>query len=1105
MMGMPGSKPSREAKRPGEVDAPTSKSTGIFVERQYNNSVGFNHGTISNYFIIKSDHENQTVDLAEALSSRLSRQGISDSTENELQTAQALFKSKHWIEAKVIFDKVLRDPNSALPTSERNRVRYNLAHAHFALAEFSDAAHHLQKLATILDNRNEGYEPAIADHRFWLGRCFYHLENYGQASEHFRTFLRTSEKRPVGEAGATKATDGRLWLGLTLDRLGEYESATEQLQTAFEIQNELAPDDLATLACRHHLANFLYKRKEYSEALQHFDGLFHAEQRLNGPEKTQSVMSRCMMAFCLAKLRRYEEAQPHLERVSDSMKLQTHTSSDQLRDRGLVHYWLGRITVDQMAKHNNSHFLPKAAGHLQIARQDISTAMAIDKTNDWLVEDMEDCKYYQARLMISRGDFADAEYTFRQLIKDDSVPSDAAGERQVGSRFGLAHVLYKQRRFEECRSILEEVVCPETPIEHCRHTGMDLAACLALLGETYLELRNPEKARDCFQHVVDVEPQFPSIAYAAAQNALATSMFDMGDFVGACKYSEAAYITKKTHFPPDQDISRGLLSWALCETSRFEEAEQYLHITFTTFPETGRRTPRSDLIQGNSRYYMGRILSHRQDWQGAVKQYKEALPLLGALDRIGMKRSQFHQCQYYMAISLFHTGEQTTQAAQMLERLLRDDLKTESDAIKTARLVSIPYWLGRVFLFQNKLKEAERWLWQCLDSLKAETALPAHPDISTGKVRYHYAHCLFLLDARGVENRVTDSVEAVRQTLNSDPKLGPTYDERLYHDCRLLLGRALHLKGEFDEACDYLRSSLAFLEDKHGCEDERTSYPSTILADCLCELGLTSEAHALVTQAANQHDTKRFGDAVIIKAIGRYWLGRRAYQAYQAGSGRGKAAEEYFTEALSLLAAWRGNPVRWNRIRLDSRHFLARIKLRRGQRDEAASMFQDLARKARESNEPNHAVDNEYYLGFTLSQQGKHSEALPVFQKILDANHPGRVVENVQSWCQFQLGDCLYNMEEFMAAKERFDLAAESPDTELRRKPRFRVGQSVYRVGRHEEAKEIFQSIVDIPDESTPQFLDDVRCWLGKALSKLEKLEVPLNTSEDSIDATCNE
>lgn len=1089
----PSREPSREGQRFGEADPPNS-STGIFVERQYNNSVGFNHGTISNYFIIKSDTDHRVVVLPGTDSSRNSRQGISDSTEDEIETARALYKSKHWIQSKIIFDKVLHNPDSRLPTKERNRVRYNLAHAHFALAEFSDAACHFQELVTIRDSMNEEYESAISDHRFWLGRCFYHLAKYEKASEQLHIFLRTYEKRTAGEAGATKATDGRLWLGLTLNRLGEYEDATEQLQTAFDIQNEVAPDDLATLACRHHLANFLYKRKEYLEAHQHFDGLFHAEKRLNGPERTQSVMSRCMMAFCLAKLRRYEEAQPHLERVSDHMGLQKCRTSDQLRDRGLVHYWLGRIAVE---RHNN---FQKAACRLQSARHDISTAMAKDKTNDWLVEDMEDCKYYQARLLVIRGDFADAEQTFRQIIDDSS---DAMGEREVGSRFGLASSLFKRREFEMAKSTLEEVVCPETPIEHCQHTGRDLAACLAQLGETYLELQNPEKARDCLQRVVHVEPKSPTIAYAGAQHALATAMFDLGDFVGACKYSEAAYITRKTHSPMNQDMSRSLLSWALCEASRFEEAEQHLHTTLTAFPDTGHRNPRSDLIHGNARYYMGRTLFHRQDWRGAVKHFEAALRPLGALDRIRNRRSQYHQCQYYMAVSLFQLRERTTQARQVFEKLLRDDPKSESAAITSSRLISMPYWLGRIFFFQNRLEEAEGWLSKCLDLLSSETTLPLHPDISTEKVRYHYAECLFALDKRGVDRRMTDSVEAVRQILDRVPKCGSKDDEKLYQNSRWLLGRGLYMKGEFGEACDYLKSSVTFLEEEYGYDDRSTSFARAILADCLCELQLDSEANPLLTWAANQPDTKAYSHAVVIKAIGQYWLGRLAYQAYQAGSK--EAGEEYFAAALSLLAEYKGKKVRWNRIRLDSQHFLARIKLRRGKRPEAASMFQDLAKKAHESDELSHAVDNEYYLGFTLSQQRRYREALPSFQKILDGNHPGRVVENARSWSQFQLGECLYHTEKFMDAKDKFELAAESPNTELRRKARFRLGQTIYRAGRHEEAKDIFRSIVDNPDQSTPQFLDDVRCWLGKTLSKLEKSEVSPLTSQVAIDSTCDE
>ncbi|KAF3765152.1 TPR-like protein [Cryphonectria parasitica EP155] len=1034
---------SRGTQRSSEPDRPSFRTS--YVERQYNNSVGFNNGTISNYFILSSDAAHR-VDLPGSSSP----QDSSDST--EIQTGQALYKSKHWYQSKVIFDKALHSPNSTLSERERNRVRYNLAHAHFALAEFSDATRHFQALVDTHDEKGEEYELAVSDSRFWLGRCFYHRGQYEKASQQFRIFLRTyKEERATSEADAIKATDGRLWLGLTFERLGEYEGATEQLQTAFDIQNEIAPDDLATLACRHHLANFFYKRKEFLRAHQHFHALFHAEERLNGPERGQAVMTRCMLAFCLAKLRRYDEAQPHLERVSDYMNAQPCRTSDQLRDKGLVCYWLGRIAVERMMKHKHRDFVPKATYLLQSARQDISAAIEKDKTNDWLVEDLGDCKHYQAHVMIIRGDFADAEQTFRETI-DDTV--QVTGERQIASRVGLARSFLEQRKFDEAKSTLEEAVCSTTPIEHCQHTGRDLAACLALLGETYLELEKPSKARDCLQTVVDAVPEMPSEPYTTAQHELAIAMFELRDFAGACKYFQAAYDIRRLQFPQRQDESRSWLAWALCEASRFQEAEPYLRTTLTALPEPPHRTRQLVFVHGKSRYYMGRVLYHQKDWRGAVKHFEDALPLLHAVHKL----------------SLFNLRQQTTKARQILEELLQINPEGEPAAITSPRLISIPYWLGRVFMFQHKPREAEEWFSKGLD-------------ISTQEVTYQYARCLFKLDSHGVD-RMGESIEAVQGVLDRLPQVCSKEDEELYEDSRWLLGRGFYLTGKFDEARDYLKSSITVLERRYGHDDRSTSFARAILADCLCELQLDSEADLLVTWAANQSDTKAYTDAVLIKAIGSYWLGRRAYKA---GRSKEKGAEAHFTAALNLLASYKVNKVRWNRIRFDSRHFLARIKLGHKQYSEAGDLFQELAIQAHEAGELAHAVDNQYYLGCSLSEQGRFDEAFPVFQKVLDGDHDGRLVENASWWSQFQLARCLSHMGKLMEAKDKFAYAAESPDPLLRPRARLRLGQTIFRLDDYEEARDIFQSILDQPDQATAQCISDARSWLARSLSKLEK------------------
>lgn len=97
------------------------------------------------------------------------------------------------------------------------------------------------------------------------------------------------------------------------------------MKIAFETRSQtLGSEHLDTLACQHHLANFLYKRKAFLKAQEQFDALLHAENRPSGAEKSEAVKTRCMLAFCLAKLERYDDAEPHLERVRGDERHRTH-------------------------------------------------------------------------------------------------------------------------------------------------------------------------------------------------------------------------------------------------------------------------------------------------------------------------------------------------------------------------------------------------------------------------------------------------------------------------------------------------------------------------------------------------------------------------------------------------------------------------------------------------------------------------------------------------------------------------------------------------------------------------------------------------------------
>jgi tetratricopeptide (TPR) repeat protein len=1032
----------------------------------YGSQVEYNYGTISNYFCHGSDGTHQC-DFP-IVSQPNNTQG---SLYSKIEKARGLYKSRRWTDAKILFYEVLHTQYPLPAATDRILIQYHLAHAHFALAEFFDAARQFQDVVDIHEERNENPDKGVRDSRYWLARSFYHLERYEEASTELQIFVLTSEESD--KLGAEQATTGRLWLGLTFERLKLYEDAKDQLKIAFDTRVRISgPQDLDTLACRHHLANFLYKQKSFLEAQEHFDALLQAEERLSGPEKAEAVQTRCMLAFCLAKLQRYDEAEPHLQRVLTRMDsiAPWHMTRAEVRDTGLVCYWLGRFNL----RKDQGHLMEEAGHQFQRALNCITDATAneedehintVNKSKNDLQEEFIDCRRCLAITMCHQGQFAGAEQTFRQVI--DALDGTNM-DKLIAGRFGLASSLIGQRKFTEAKSTLEEFVTAKTPIENSHHTGEDLSGCLHLLGVAYQELHRYQEARDCFQRVVDIVPDSPDLHHTRSQYWLGLTLFEMDEFESATKHFQKVYDISTQHLPSRlQYTSRFWLAWSMCEMGRFEEAEPHLRPTFTMFPSPEKEpVPGSDFILGRSHYYIGRIVSYQKDMKEAAKHYRIALPMLRR--NFGPDNPTYLQCRYHLAYSLFKLLEYGEARPIFVELM---NIESQHTIIQDLRLILAPYWLGRIAHLQKKPQDSAEYFAKCLEGLGSKTILPLHPTISVGNIQYHHAHCLYNI------GKLDECITKMSKTLDNVQE--PDIDSELLVLGRWLLGRCLYFTKKYSEASEYLRLTLTEYESKFGYDGPQTLLARVYLADSLCELQRYAEADPLLINTAAQQAASPGTEEGLIKAIGGYWLGRRSFDRGQV-----KEAEGHFNSTRTLLAANRSK--NWDHMRIDCRHFLARIQQRKGQYSEAENVFGELAKQQYESGELPHAVENQYWFGFCLYYQNKLIVAQPVLQKILDDNQEARFTKHLFPSCQFLIGHCLFRQQKIREAKHLFETALEYPakfPTKFR--TRFFLAQSNHRLGLYEEAKQNFQDLV-VSGHSDLEIVSSSRYWLGKTHFELQ-------------------
>jgi tetratricopeptide (TPR) repeat protein len=619
-MSVEASNPPTSKLPKGPEGSPSNIFRAEFATSNYGSQIAYNYGSISNYFSSGSDGTHH----CSFPKVPLPRDSAESQLYNKIERARVLYKSRRWTRAKVLFYEVLHTAHPTPTATERLLIQYNLAHAHFALAEFSESVLHFRELVDIRENPNETPEESISDSRYWLARSLYHLKRYEDASTELQVFIRKHDQQDTYKV--EQATTGRLWLGLTFEKREKYKEAKEQLEIVFQTRSQtLGSEHLDTLACQHHLANFLYKRKAFPEAREQFDILLHAENRLSGPEKAEAVKTQCMLAFCLAKLERYDDAEPHLERVLASMESYSRRTAEEQRDTGLICYWLGCIALRKGRIHSDK------AGHLfQRALNYIANATANNKNDNYdLQDELIDCRRRLAISMCHQEKFAGAEQTFRQIIDDGDENKQ---DDLIASRYGLASSLIARGKFTEAKSTLEEIPTIMSPIENCRHTGEDLAACIRMLGEAYLGLNQYREARECFQRIFDIVPKTPNEYYSISQRCLALALFELQEFESACKHFQEVYDTATKSFLSRHQFinsTRFWLAWSLCELGHFDEAEAHLRPTFTEFPKPEKGpTRQSDFVLGRSYYYMGRIVSHQIDRKEAARHFRIALPML---------------------------------------------------------------------------------------------------------------------------------------------------------------------------------------------------------------------------------------------------------------------------------------------------------------------------------------------------------------------------------------------------------------------------------------------------------------------------------------------
>ncbi|KAI1096766.1 TPR-like protein [Rostrohypoxylon terebratum] len=996
----------------GPRDSGTLMLTGSTTN--YGSLVAFNHGSISNYFILD--------DVIHPCSLPINSSSQSIATNRlyiKIERARAYHKSKNYIEAKVQLLEVLGAPE--LPDEARLIAKYDLARAHFAETEFSEAAQHFEFVVNAHAEQRETTKSTLADSKYWLARSLFNQGKYEDASMYLQDFIICQDANDVRQI-----TKGRLWLGLTFERMELFDSAKEQIETALTVCIEkFGPEHLETLASRHHMANFLYKRRDFREARKLFQGVLEAEERLSGPEKAEAIKTRCMLALCLAQLGQYDDAEPHLQRVLSRMKSDPDFISHELGEPGLVYYWLGRIALT----HNDRRFNEEAGLLLNRALPGLGA-------NKDLTEEYTDCRKYQALAMSRQGQFSGAESILRQIIEEGHCTDLAPIYHE------LAMNLQLQNKKWDAKKVLEQIVSVTTPIDHCKHTGEDLAACLSLLGVLYNERKQYHDARVCFQKVVDVRPERTNYHHNLARFYLGITLHELREFEDARKHLQIANELERKYLRGDNRyLIQAWLGWTLCELGLFGEAEDNLRpvVVLWSQPNLTKDEAMSHFILGRSNYCLGRAAIYRNNLPEAVRLFQSALPMLAR--RFSVDHHLSLECRYHLACSHMRM-RRYGDASHLLEELLSN--QSQHVAIQDIRSILVPYWLCRVYFVQKKYQEAEESIRK---SLEAWGDKSSYQGVFRGEAQLALAQCLM-----ATSGKMEECIELIQQAIRDEPS-DIDQEGEWYGWSRFGLARVLYHSKRYEEAYENLKLAIPVLEARlgHGCLD--CCVARAYLADCLEQLQRASEAESLIIIAADQRIQVPGDD--LVKAIGNFWLGRQAFDR-----GKLREAEDRIQSAKGLFEALRRTI--WEFKVFECRHFLARIHYEKKQYSSAQALLRELAKQQHEAGYLAEAVDSQYYLGSSLYHQNKLSDAKVVYQKIIDDGLAGNLVKYAVPASYFYLGDCFYQEKErdVESVKVYFEAALESPlEFPQKMRAHYFLARCLYQLKRYDEAITRFQMV----------------------------------------------
>ncbi|KAI0897853.1 TPR-like protein [Annulohypoxylon nitens] len=980
----------------------------------YGNLVAFNHGSISNYFILDDVIHPCSLPVDSSSQSRATNRLYI-----KIESARVYHKSKNYIEAKVQLLEVLNA--SGLPDEARLIAKYDLARAHFAQFEFSEAAQHFEYVVNAHIGQSGTTKSTLTDSKYWLARSLFNQGKYEDASMYLQDFVISQDGNDVRQI-----TKGRLWLGLTFERMELFDSAKEQIETALSVCIEkFGPENLETLASLHHMANFLYKRRDFREARKIFHCVLEAEERLSGPEKAEAVKTRCMLALCLAQLGRYDDAEPHLQRVLSRMKSDPDFISNELGEPGLVYYWLGRIALT----HNDRRFNEEAGLLLNRALPSLGA-------NKDLIEEYTDCRKYQAQAMSRQGQFHGAEFILRQIIEEDHIVDLAPAYFELAMNLGF------QNKTSDAKEALERIVSVETPIDHCKHTGQDLASCLRLLGTFYHEREQYHDARDCFQKVVDVVPDGVNYHHNMARYWLGITLHELREFEDARKHLQIANELEQKHLRADPRYQiQAWLGWTSCELGLFDEVEHNLRpvVILWSQPDLTKDEARSHFVLGRSNYCLGRAAIHRNNFPEAVRLFQSALPMLAR--RFDVNHHLSLECRYHLACSYMRM-RRYGDASPLLEELLGN--QSQHVVIQDIRSILVPYWLCRVSFAQKQYQEAEGYIRKFLDAWGDESS---YQGIPRRQAQLIMTQCLMETGGDMEECR-----ELMQRAISDEP---PIIDEggELYAWNRFVLARVLYHSKRYEEAYENLRLAIPALEARLGHGSIDCCVARAYLADCLEELQRSSEAESLIIIAAEQR--LRVPGDELVKAFGSFWLGRQAFNR-----GQFKEAEDRVQAAKSLFEGL----VRkiWESRVFECRHFLARIHYEKKRYSSAQVLFRELAKQQYEAGHLAEAIDSQYYFGSCLYRQNKLTTANVAYQKITDDDHAGKLVKHAVPASYFYRGDCLYQEKDIESAKMYFEVALESPlEFPQKMRTRYFLARCLYQLKRYDEAITHFQMVTE--------------------------------------------